>query len=76
VYPVEDLQFAGYHWINGSKFQALRPLMGQWNASGHICFVLPRKKNVGVEFVLNALPDEMALLLRYFDCSRFTICFW
>lgn len=75
MYPLEDLRFGGQHWVNGGKPHAIRPLMGQWNASGRICFVLPRKKNGGVEFVLNALPDEMALVLRDVDFSRFTTCF-
>jgi hypothetical protein len=40
------------------------------------CFVLPRKMNGGVEFVLNALPDEMALLLlRDAKFSHSPTCF-
>ncbi|KAI8932192.1 hypothetical protein NX059_011072 [Plenodomus lindquistii] len=75
MYPLEDLHFGGHVWVDGGRPQAVRPLMSQWNTSGRICFVLPRKTNGGVEFVLNALPDEMALLLRDVDFSHFTTCY-
>lgn len=75
MYPLDDLQFDGQHWVNGGRPQAIRPLMEQWNSSGRICFVLPRKRNGSVEFVLNASPDEMALLIRDVDFSRFATCF-
>lgn len=75
MYPLDDLQFGGQHWVNGGKPQAIRPLMEQWNSSGRICFVLPRKRNGSVEFVLNALPDEMALMIRDVDFSCFATSF-
>jgi hypothetical protein len=39
------------------------------------CFVLPHKRNGSVEFVLNALLDEMALLLRNTKFSHSLTCF-
>jgi hypothetical protein len=39
------------------------------------CFVLPRKRNGDVEFVLKALLDEMALLLRDAEFSHSSTCF-
>lgn len=75
MYPLDDLQFGGQHWVNGGKPQAIRPLMEQWDSSGRTCFVLPRKRNGSFEFVLNVSPDEMALLIRDVDFSYFATCF-
>ncbi|KAH6866306.1 hypothetical protein BKA58DRAFT_441312 [Alternaria rosae] len=75
MYPLNDLQFGGQHWVNGGKPQAIRPFMEQWDSSGRICFVLPRKRNGSVELVLNALPGEMALMIRDVDFSCFVTSF-
>ena len=62
--PSDQLNFGDRVFGNGGKPDSNRPLMGAFNRAGvHICFVLPRRLNGGVEFVVNLYEEEMALLL-------------
>ncbi|KAF2993296.1 hypothetical protein E8E14_001125 [Neopestalotiopsis sp. 37M] len=75
TYPMEDVRFGGSFLSNGGKPDALRPLMEGWNKSGRFCFVLPRKANGGVEFVLNTTPEEMRIMLQDDEFNRYATCF-
>jgi trichothecene 3-O-acetyltransferase len=71
--PFASLCFGGGIFGNGGVPEAMRPLMGGLNRSTRFCFVLPRKRNGGIEFVGNLFVEEMEVLLEDEDFGRYAM---
>jgi hypothetical protein len=63
VLPFNDTFFGDAVFGNGGRPEGFRPLMGECNRFYRTCFVVPRKKHGGIEFVLT-LPEAELEFLR------------
>lgn len=62
--PLDDLQFGDVVFGNQGRPKGARVLMDPFNQSEtSICFVLPRTRSGGVEFILNFYEEELELVL-------------
>lgn len=64
MFPYEGVGWGKKVFANEGRPYAVRPLMRRFNRASQMCFVMPRKLNGGVEFVLNLFEDEMEYLLQ------------
>ncbi|OBT82876.1 hypothetical protein VE02_08555 [Pseudogymnoascus sp. 03VT05] len=63
-FPFSDTSFEDSVFGNGGKPDAFRPLMGALNRMFRICFILPRKKHRGIEFLMTLSETEVDYLLQ------------
>lgn len=73
MFPIDTISFGDQIFDNGGKADAMRPLMSAFNRFFRICFILPRKKNGGVEFVVSLYEEEMERLLEDEEFGRFAM---
>lgn len=71
VLPFGDTCFGDHLFGNGGKPDAFRPMMGACNRGFRTCFVIPRKKHGGLEFVMTLSEDEMKFLCDDDEFSRY-----
>ncbi|KAI3320944.1 hypothetical protein HD806DRAFT_546758 [Xylariaceae sp. AK1471] len=75
VLPFNDTCFGEAMFGNGGKPDAFRPIMGARNRGFRTCFVIPRKKHGGLEFVMTLSKDEMNFLCEDKEFSRYAFPF-
>lgn len=62
--PEDTTSFGDHIFTNGGRPEGSRPLMGNRNRSQvSACYILPRKKHGGIEFILSLFDDEWPFLL-------------
>jgi hypothetical protein len=71
VLPFNDTCFGEDIFGNGGKPDAFRPIMGACNQGFRTCFVIPRKKHGGLEFVMTLSEEEMDFLCEDDEFSRY-----
>ncbi|KAL8705622.1 MAG: hypothetical protein Q9201_001259 [Fulgogasparrea decipioides] len=71
VLPFNDTCFGDRVFGNGGKPDAFRPMMGSCNRGFHTCFVIPRKKHGGLEFVMTLSDKEMEFLNEDDEFNRY-----
>ncbi|KAK3313620.1 hypothetical protein B0H66DRAFT_566639 [Apodospora peruviana] len=64
MFPYDGTAWGTKVFANGGRPYAVRPLMRRFARASQFCFVLPRKRNGAVEFVLTLYEDEMKILLE------------
>lgn len=64
MFPYDNVAWGDKVFANGGRPYAVRPLMRRFSRASQFCFVLPRKANGGVEFVVTLYEDEMKFLLE------------
>ncbi|KAI1743148.1 hypothetical protein F4680DRAFT_409292 [Xylaria scruposa] len=71
VLPFNDTCFGKDIFGNEGKPDAFRPIMGTGNRGFRTCFVIPRKKHGGLEFVMTLSEEEMNFLENDIEFSRY-----
>ncbi|KAI0548846.1 hypothetical protein F4679DRAFT_548824 [Xylaria curta] len=71
VLPFNDTCFGKDVFGNEGKPDAFRPIMGTGNRKFRTCFVIPRKKHGGLEFVMTLSEEEMNFLEDDIEFSRY-----
>ncbi len=72
--PSDLVSFGDGVFGNRGKPDGVRVLMGAFNQSGtRLCFVLPRRTNGAVEFIVNLYPEEMDVLLADEEFQRYAM---
>ena len=74
MFPIADVGFGDGVFGNGGTPEAVRPLMEGVNNYTRICFVLPKNKNGGVEFVANLYDEEMDALMADAEFAKYALC--
>ncbi|KAJ6104738.1 hypothetical protein N7523_011058 [Penicillium sp. IBT 18751x] len=69
--PFNDTCFGKQVFGNNGNPEGFRPLMGSCNRSYRTCFVIPRKKAGGIEFVMTLYEEEMDFLSADDEFSRY-----
>jgi NADPH:quinone reductase-like Zn-dependent oxidoreductase len=70
--PDENVSFGDQIFTNGGRPEGSRPLVGNRNRSQvAACYVMPRKKHGGIEFVLTLFEDEWPFLLESEEFGRY-----
>ena len=72
VLPFDDTCFGDHLFGNGGKPDAFRPMMGACNRGFRTCFVIPRKKHGGLEFVMTLSEAEMKYLCDDDEFNRYS----
>ncbi|KAI1756768.1 hypothetical protein F4782DRAFT_537759 [Xylaria castorea] len=71
VLPFNDTCLGKGIFGNEGKPDAFRPIMGACNRGFRTCFVIPRKKHGGLEFVMTLSEEEMNFLEDDDEFSRY-----
>ncbi|KAI0857696.1 transferase [Xylaria cubensis] len=71
ILPFNDTCFGKDIFGNEGKPDAFRPIMGACNRGYRTCFVIPRKKHGGLEFVMTLSEEEMNFLEDDIEFSRY-----
>lgn len=71
VLPFNETCFGDTMFGNDGKPEAFRPLMGACNRGFRTCFVIPRKKHGGLEFVMTLSENEMEFLGKDDEFQRY-----
>ncbi|KAA6416228.1 MAG: transferase family [Lasallia pustulata] len=69
--PFEKFDFGDRLFGNGGKPENLRPLMGGFNRAFRLCVILPRKTHGGLELLVSLFEDEMEMLLKDEEFTRY-----
>ena len=69
--PFNDTCFGKHVFGNSGNPEGFRPLMGSCNRNYRTCFVIPRKKAGGIEFVMTLSEEEMDFLREDDEFSRY-----
>jgi hypothetical protein len=69
--PFNDTCFGKHVFGNNGNPEGFRPLMGRCNRGYRTCFVIPRKKAGGVEFVMTLSEEEMDFLREDDEFNRY-----
>lgn len=73
MFPVDSVCFGADVFGNGGRAEAVRPLMGAFSKFFRIAFILPRRPNGGIEFVVSLYDEEMEFLLDDDEFGRFAM---
>jgi hypothetical protein len=70
--PDENVSFGDQIFANGGRPEGSRPLVGNRNRSQvAACYIMPRKKHGGIEFILTLFEDEWPFLLESEEFGRY-----
>ncbi|CAI7639654.1 unnamed protein product [Penicillium bialowiezense] len=69
--PFNDTCFGKHVFANNGNPEAFRPLMGSCNRGYRTCFVVPRKKAGGIEFVMTLSEEELDFLASDEEFSQY-----
>ena len=70
--PEDTTSFGDHIFTNGGRPEGSRPLMGNRNRSQvAACYILPRKKHGGIEFILSLFEDEWPFLMENEEFGRY-----
>lgn len=68
----DDVCFSDAVFCNDGRPEAYRPLMGARNSlQFRLCYIFPRKKYGGIEFMVSLLEDELDFLLEDEEFGRY-----
>jgi aryl carrier-like protein len=59
LFQASDMPFGGKWFENGGAPDAIRPLVDMANTALRMCLVLPMRKDVGIELLFGAFPEEL-----------------
>jgi hypothetical protein len=72
--PEDTTSFGDHIFTNGGRPEGSHPLMGNRNRSQvSVCYILPRKKHGGIEFILSLFEDEGPFLLDNVEFGRYAL---
>ncbi|KKK20300.1 hypothetical protein ARAM_002424 [Aspergillus rambellii] len=74
MFPISSVCFGEGIFKNKGMPEAVRPLMEGCNRYTRICFILPKNKNGGIEFVANLFDEEMEVLMEDEEFGKYAAC--
>lgn len=74
MFPLASVCFGDGVFGNRGMPEAVRPLMEGCNRYTRICFILPRNRNGGIEFVANLFDEEMDVLMEDEEFAKYASC--
>ncbi|KAH6957909.1 hypothetical protein BKA56DRAFT_501784 [Ilyonectria sp. MPI-CAGE-AT-0026] len=71
LFPTSEVSFGGQLFDNGGVLDALRPLTDGFNTAFRLCFILPMRKDGGVEFQFGTFPEELKMLMEDEEFAKY-----
>ncbi|KAI0469941.1 hypothetical protein GGR56DRAFT_661312 [Xylariaceae sp. FL0804] len=73
TFGTDQIGFGEATFGNGGRPDAIRSMMGAISSSFRYCAIMPRKSHGGIEFVATLSDEEMALLMRNTEFTKYSM---